>query len=149
VKQLDTDIEIDAAPARVWSVLSDLERYHEWNPFIVEAHGSVEEGARLRVRMAPPGGRAATLKPTVTAVESERVLEWWGHVGVRGVFDGRHRFELHPSNGGTRLTQSETFTGLLVPIFARSLDAHTAAGFGLMNTALKARAEQRSADGPR
>jgi hypothetical protein len=51
--------------------------------------------------------------------------------------------------GGTRLMQSEAFTSLLVPVFARSLDAHAAAGFGLMNAALKARAEQRSADGPR
>ena len=83
VKQLHAEIEIDGAPARAWSVLSDLERYHEWNPFIVEAHGSVDEGARLCVRLVPPGGRAASLKPTVTVVESERVLEWWGHVGVR------------------------------------------------------------------
>jgi hypothetical protein len=142
VKQLHTEIEIDAAPEHVWSVLCDLERYHEWNPFIVEASGRAEEGAKLRVKMSPPGGRGATLAPTVTAVTPGRVLEWWGHVGVRGVFDGRHRFELHPSGAGTRLVQTETFTGLLVGRFARSLDRHTAAGFDLMNEAIKARAER-------
>jgi hypothetical protein len=93
--------------------------------------------------MSPPGARGATLRPTVTAVTPRHVLEWWGHIGVRGVFDGRHRFELHPSGAGTRLTQSETFTGVLVPVFARSLYAHTAAGFELMNQAIKVRAEGR------
>jgi hypothetical protein len=83
------------------------------------------------------------MKPVLTEVAKARVLEWWGHLGVRGIFDGRHRFELHPENGATRLVQRETFTGALVPLMARSLDRGTAAGFALMNAALKARVEQR------
>ena len=39
------------------------------------------------------------------------------------------------------LIQQERFTGLLVPVFASSLDKHTLAGFHAMNAALKARAE--------
>jgi hypothetical protein len=141
MKRLHSEIEISATPGHVWTVLTDLARYREWNPFIVEAQGELEAGGRLRMKMSPPGARGVTLRPTVTAVTRERVLEWWGHVGMRGVFDGRHRFELHPSAAGTRLVQAEAFTGVLVPFFARSLDAHTAAGFALMNAALKARAE--------
>ena len=77
---------------------------------------------------------------------SGEVLEWWGHLGVRGLFDGRHRFELHAAGRGTRLVQSEIFTGVLVPLVARSLDRGTAAGFALMNSALKAHAENQPAD---
>ena len=40
----------------------------------------------------------------------------------------------------TRLIQKERFTGLLVGVFASSLDQHTLAGFHAMNAALKARA---------
>ena len=40
--------------------------------------------------------------------------------------------------------QNETFTGALVPLLARSLDRDTAAGFALMNAALKTRAEQHA-----
>ena len=86
------------------------------------------------------------MKPVLTEVANARVLEWWGHLGVRGIFDGRHRFELHPAGSGTRFVQSETFTGALVPLVARSLDRGTAAGFALMNSALKDRAEQQHAD---
>jgi len=39
------------------------------------------------------------------------------------LFDGEHSFTLEPlPAGGTRLTQAEQFSGLLVRPFARSLD---------------------------
>jgi hypothetical protein len=53
----------------------------------------------------------------------------------------RHRFELVPHGDGTRLLQTESFTGMLVPIDKKSLDTGTVAGFRAMNVALKARAE--------
>ncbi len=144
MKVLHREIEIDAPPDRVWAVLTDFDRSPEWNPFVTELDGVPEVGARLRVRLAPPGGRGITLKPRVTAVEEARTFEWLGRLLVPGIFDGRHRFELEPTPTGTRFTQHETFTGVLVPLLARSLDTHTVAGFDLMNAALKARVEQVS-----
>ena len=145
MKHLHTEILIEADPATVWSMLTDLEQYAGWNPFLVEASGVAEPGQKLRVTLSPPGGRPITLKPRVTEVVPGRVLEWWGHLGLRGIFDGRHRFEVHPSATGTRLVQRETFTGLLVPFLAKSLDGPTAEGFALMNDALRARAEGQHA----
>ncbi len=145
MKHMDSEIIINATPEEVWTVLVDLDRYQEWNPYLVKVVGTATEGSRLTVTFSPPGSRGATLKATVTESRSGEVLEWWGHVGFRGIFDGRHRFELRPDAGGTRLTQSETFTGVLVPLMARSLDRGTAAGFAVMNEALKARAEQQHA----
>jgi hypothetical protein len=142
MEQLRTEIEIDARPAAVWAVLVDLERHAEWNPFLVQASGEVREGERLRVRLSPPGGRAITMRPRVTVADEARTFEWLGHLGVRGLFDGRHRFDLEPlGDGRTRLVQSETFTGLLVPLLARFLEAKTRAGFVAMNEALRARVE--------
>ncbi len=141
--ELHTEIEIEAPPTTVWAVLTELDSYRDWNPFIVTATGSVTVGGRLTNRLQPPGGRAMTFKPTVTIVDEDSVFEWLGRLGFPGLFDGRHRFELHPTATGTRLVHSEYFSGLLVRVLRSSLDNETKAGFVAMNTALRATAEAR------
>ena len=140
--ELHTEIDIDAAPEVVWQVLTDLDRYRDWNPFIVSAEGRADVGERLTNRMQPPGGKGITFKPTVTVVEPAVTFEWLGRLGLPGIFDGRHRFDLAPSeNGGTFVTHSEQLDGILVRFMRKSLDTETMAGFEAMNAALKARVE--------
>jgi len=76
-----------------------------------------------------------TFRPRVTALEPEHMLEWSGTLGIQGLFDGRHTFILEPTEGGTTLTQTETFTGLLVPLTNKML-LRTKKGFENMNAAL-------------
>ncbi len=140
--ELHTEVEIAAPIDAVWETLTDLASYPDWNPFIVSAEGRVGEGERLTNRMQPPGGKAIAFKPTVTVVEPVTTLEWLGRLGLPGIFDGRHRFELAPcQNGGTLVTQSEQFDGVLVRFMRTSLDTRTMAGFVAMNMSLKARVE--------
>jgi hypothetical protein len=142
-KQLATQIDIDATPAQVWDVLSDLGAYQEWNPFIVRAEGRAETGDRLTLRMQQTTGRAVTLRPTVLEVQRGSRLRWLGRLGVAGVMDSDHSFTIEPrAGGGTRLRQDETFRGVLVPLLARSLDRGTLPAFHAMNEALKQRVEQ-------
>jgi len=144
---LHTEIEIDAAPEVVWQVLTDFERYTEWNPFMTSAAGRPEVGEKLVVRLEPPGGRPVVFKPQVTAVENSKVLEWLGILGFSGLFDGRHRFEMERSRvGTTKFAQSESFDGIFVGALRRSLDIKTKEGFEAMNVALKARAESTVPD---
>jgi len=140
--ELRTEVEIDAPVETVWTVLTDLDSYTHWNPFITDASGDVAVGEKLVNRLQPPGGKPMTFKPVVTAVEPARIFEWLGRPGVPGVFDGRHRFELEPTpSGGTRVAHSEQFRGVLVRLMRKSLDTQTLAGFEAMNTALKTQAE--------
>jgi hypothetical protein len=61
---------------------------------------------------------------------------------VPGVFDGEHTFSIEPlEDNRVRFIQREAFKGLLVPLFARSLETNTQQGFEEMNHALKERAE--------
>ncbi|MGI9613556.1 MAG: SRPBCC family protein [Acidimicrobiales bacterium] len=143
--ELQTQVEIEATPETVWNVLTDLDHYAEWNPFIVEASGVVAIGNELTNRMQPPGGKAMTIKPAVTALEPVQTFEWLGHLGFRGVFDGRHRFELRPTaTGGTRVLHTEQFQGVLVRFMRKTLDTQTHDGFEAMNAALKVRAEAQA-----
>ena len=54
---IETTESIDASPERVWQVLTDLESYPEWNPFIIEGSGEIHRGSRLKLRMQPPGAK--------------------------------------------------------------------------------------------
>lgn len=140
--ELHTQVEIAAPPRVVWKVLTDLEAYPLWNPFITEARGDIAVGARLTNRLQPPGGKAMTFRPVITAAEPAHTLEWLGRFGVPGVFDGRHRFELVATpSGGTRVVHTEHFRGALVRLMRTTLDTRTLDGFEAMNAALKIRAE--------
>ena len=148
-KRLTTHVDIQAGPDRVWAVLTDLAAYPEWNPFIVRAEGAVGPGRRLTLTMQPVGGRAMTLRPRLVDVAADRVLRWRGRLGLPGLVDAEHTFGLQPQSGGTRLVQSETFRGILVPFVAASLDRSTLPAFVAMNEALKRRAEEPAATGAR
>jgi hypothetical protein len=142
MKELHTEIEINAPQDRVWSLLTDFARFPEWNPFIREATGELRVGGKLRVRLQPPGGKGMVFKPTVLVRDDNRELRWLGKLAIPGLFDGEHIFAVEPMDGGrTRFVQREIFKGLLVPLFARMLDGSTRQGFEAMNRALKERAE--------
>ncbi len=142
MRELHTEIEIDAPPERVWEVLTAFDTYSEWNPFIRRLIGSPHEGERLEVRIEPPDGRGMTFRPTVIEATPNRELRWLGRFLVPGLFDGEHILRVEPRNGGSRFIQSEKFSGLLVPLLGGGL-AKTEEGFRRMNAALKERAERR------
>ena len=136
-----TQTTIDAPPERVWAVLTDFASYPQWNPFVKTIGGELKHGSRLAVRIAPAGGAGMAFTPVITELREHEVLEWLGHLLIPGIFDGRHRFELtRLPNGATSFTQSEHFTGILIP-FMPSMLKQTEHGFNALNEALKSRSE--------
>ena len=143
MKELRSEIEIQASAERVWQLLTDFPSFPQWNPFIRKASGNIQVGERLEVNIQPSGASGMTFRPTVLKAEPNRELRWLGHLLISGLFDGEHSFTIEPlGESRVRFTQREVFTGLLVPLFARGLDTDTRRGFEEMNQALKARAEQ-------
>jgi hypothetical protein len=142
MKDLRSEIEVEAPAERVWQVLTDFASFPQWNPFIRRASGEPKVGERLEVHIQPSGGRSMTFRPQVLKAEAPRELRWLGRLFLSRLFDGEHIFTIE-AIGPTRsrLVQREIFTGLLVPLFGRSLDRDTKRGFEEMNEALKARAE--------
>ena len=141
MKELRTQIEIEATPDRVWEILTDFAAYPEWNPFIQMIQGQAAAGSKLEVRIEPPSGRAMTFKPTVLEAAPRQELRWLGRVLVPGLFDGEHSLRIEPiGDSRVRFVQAERFSGVLVPLFGKSLEK-TQRGFTAMNEALKRRAE--------
>lgn len=144
-KELRSEIEIDAPSEKIWSILTDFDRFPDWNPFIRASSGRIEKNQRLSVTLHPSGGRTTAMRPSVLAVEPNRELRWIGHLGIPGLFDGQHIFELQPlGDARTMFVQREQFGGILLPFLTGMLRNETARGFGEMNQALKERAESKT-----
>jgi hypothetical protein len=133
-------VDIAATPDQVWEVLVDFASYGEWSNFR-SIEGDAREGARLTIRM--PG---MTFRPTVTAASPRERLEWSAKIVSPRFFLGQHRFTLTPANDGTtRVTNSETFSGVSVAPFRRLFaNSHSDNGYTGFNQALKARVEARA-----
>jgi hypothetical protein len=142
---ISTVVEIDAPPARVWSVLVDLPAYREWNPFIVEAGGKIAVGEDLSLRMTLPGWDPMSIAPRLLVVEPERELRWKGKLVLPWLFDGEHAFVLTPlENERTRVDHWERFGGLLLPIARGMVYEPTVKAFHDLNAALAKRAARES-----
>ena len=142
MKRIETAIEIAAPTATVWGELTAVAAYPTWNPFITMFAGELRVGTPVQVRIAPPGGRPMTFRPTITEAEEGTRLGWVGKLLMPGVFDGRHSFHLEViGRDRTRLTQAEAFSGFLVPFTGKTLEK-TRRGFEAMNEALRVRAER-------
>jgi hypothetical protein len=139
MKTVSATIEIAAPPLTVWAILTDLDSYHEWNPLFREASGEMTVGQRITLKTVhPANGRMMTIKPKITVAEPGAELRWVS--SLPGIISGEHSFVSSPVSGGTRLTQSESFRGLLVPLSGKTI-TRSQASFAALNEALKKRAE--------
>ena len=141
MKLLETEIQIKASPEKVWSILTNLEQYTDWNPFIKKVIGKPQVGEKLEVCISPPNGREMVFKPTVKSVIKNSEFSWLGRFLLPSIFDGKHIFTIYKNKNGCLLVQKEEFSGLLVPLMWNSLEKSTREGFERMNNALKQRAE--------
>lgn len=140
--ELNSEIEINASSETVWKLLTDTSRFPEWNRFIRRLSGEFKVGQKLIVFMQPSGGKGMEFKPAVVKVEPNRELRWLGHLILPGLFDGEHIFQIEAlDDKRVRFHQREIFSGILVPLLKKSLDADTRRGFNEMNQKLKELAE--------
>jgi hypothetical protein len=142
MKELRTEIEIQASPDKVWQALTNLANYPEWNPFIHHAIGTAKVGEKVDI-IVSSGSKEMTLHCTVVKVEPNKELRWKYHVILPGLFRGEHSFIIEPmENNKVRFVDREIFNGLLVSSQAKDIDTNSRQGFEAMDKALKIKAEQ-------
>lgn len=136
--ELEASIQIDAPPALVWDILTDVDGHADWNPFLVSMSGQLREGERLTNVMRQSNGKEMTFRPVVLSVRPEQELRWLGRLFLPRLFDGEHTFLLAPNNGGTHFIQKEAFRGIGLWFVDIEQFRHD---FEALNRALKQRAE--------
>ncbi|WP_428276100.1 SRPBCC domain-containing protein [Candidatus Palauibacter sp.] len=139
-------VEIDAPIERAWEVLTDFERYGEWNPFTPSVATDFEIGSpvELYVRMGP--WRLKQIE-RIEAVEPPHLIAWSTTMGHRFLICALREQRLEAvGNGRCRYRTTDDFSGLLIPLVMLLFGGFVRRGFNDVARELKARAETGSAE---
>lgn len=143
MQTIHNEIGIGAPAPIVWEIVSDLEGWARWNPFM-QARGKLAGGEKLLVIMAAPGGKKVSIEPRVVMVDDGREFRWKGRT-FGGLFRAEHGFRVTAEDvGRCRFEQFEMFSGLLAGAILSRQGKAIETGFQAMNRMLKREAEKRA-----
>ncbi|MEO8541821.1 MAG: SRPBCC family protein [bacterium] len=133
----ERSVEIDATPARVWSIMSDVEKWPEWTSSI--------ESVQLPVPLAL--GAAAVVKAKGTSKATWRVTEWnpgrnftWA-TSLRGAKTvGEHVIEGN-GEGKSRVILAIEVKGFMAGLFRPLISKVITTNLDLESAGLKRRSE--------
>jgi len=139
VKAYDATVEIQASPESIWAILIDGPGYQSWDSGMERVEGRIAPGEKITVRPSANPGRAFPVK--VTEFDPGRRMTWSGGMPL-GLFKGVRTFTLAPgTDGTTRFTMREEYTGPLLPMIWRSMP-DLGPSFRQFANGLKRRAER-------
>jgi uncharacterized protein YndB with AHSA1/START domain len=104
---------IQAPPAVIWSLLTDVERYLTWNSTLISIEGSIRPGGSIQLTSKLDSKRTFTLK--IKDFQDPTRLVWGDAMGTRV-----YLLEDQEASG-TRFTMTETIGGPLFPLFASQI----------------------------
>lgn len=134
-------IQINAPIDFVWEILTDIEKYGEWNPFTSRARTDFKIGSpvRLLVRMGPTKFK---ITETLCAFEKPRLLAWSRAFGTSWLLFAVREQHLEPTSSTSCGYHNVTLlSGLLSPIISLLFGGYMRRGFGDVGVGLKLRAE--------
>ena len=137
---ISTELVLPTSPEQSWSVLTDFEQYPKWNPYLTRVEGKLRAGERVSFTLVDENfPEPLDLTAQLGEVLPDLRFYWVGRIGVQGLFDTRHVFELLPrEDGGTDLHHYEEFRGIIPALLpnTRQRKAKTRRAFESMNQAL-------------
>lgn len=134
-------ITINAPLDCVWSILVDLERYHEWNTFVPVMQSSFQVGSLLTMQVRMNKRLKVKSVETITAIEPPHMLSWKTRSPAWLLRGERFQTLTAIDANTTRYWTREAFTGLLAPVLKITLGKDLQRGFNAVAENLKARAE--------
>ncbi len=137
---IDETIEIDAPAAKVWEVLTDFERYGEWNTFCYEASSTLEPGSTIDMRVQLGGNRRPQREWIRTHTPGVEFSYTMKPVPLGALHSLRSHTVVPLGPDRCRYESRFTLAGWLSPVVALTLGKHLRAGFGAMTRGVGERA---------
>lgn len=120
---------IEAPVGFVWKVLTDVEKYGEWNPFTPQARTDFTIGspAHLLVRM---GKAKMQITETVCAFECPHLIAWQKTFGARWLLHAVREQHLETVSETTcQYHNTDRLTGMLAPLVFLCFGGYMRRGF--------------------
>ncbi len=133
------EIDVAAPPDVVWEVLTDFDRWQEWNPGVksMSFDGPLAPGAMFRWKAGP-----GTIVSTVEEIDRPRYIRWRGRtLSIAAV----HEWRFEGRDGGTHVETDESFSGMLARLLRGSLQKQLDRALEEGLEHLKREAERRAA----
>jgi uncharacterized protein YndB with AHSA1/START domain len=136
-----SEIDVSAPPEVVWDVLTQFERWPQWNPEVksMSFEGPLAADSEFRWKAGP-----GTIISTLEQVEPPRFIRWRGRtLSVKAT----HEWRLEPSGAGTHVETEESFAGVLARLlkgqFQKTLDKSLSEGLEHLKREAERRAQQQ------
>ncbi|HKV86414.1 MAG TPA: SRPBCC domain-containing protein [Candidatus Dormibacteraeota bacterium] len=119
MKYFEARSSIKSSPQNVWRVLTDGERFPQWDSGIERFEGKIAQGGTVKLYVKVNPGRAFPLK--VTELTANRRMVFSGGMPL-GLFKGVRTYTLEPgAAGGTDFHMREEYTGPLLGMMWKSI----------------------------
>ena len=100
---------INASPETVWAILTNADKYPEWNRTIFSIDGQIKKGEKIRLKSTLDPKRTFKLK-VKEYVKNEKLV--WGDAM------GKRTYTITKNEEGVLFSMSEKIGGPMFPLFA-------------------------------
>ncbi len=135
MKSCHSNIIINKPIDQVWAVLTDFDRYLEWNPLVGKIRGTMAEGKMVLAHIIP---LKSHFPLRIISYKPQQEIVWQGAVINPSILVGEHYYYLkNIGNGQTELQHGENFTGWLSKMMPQAILSRMQDSYEYHNQKLK------------
>lgn len=142
-------VEIDAPQSLVWSVLTDYEKYPEWNPYTVKVETTLELGTPIVLYLPDPAKPGEIFRNVewLSVIDAPHHLQYNTGSEIPGIHAIRDQWVEDLGYGRSSYRTTDVFAGDIAQLVFDMQGEWVRNGFNAVACALKARAEHLRGEG--
>lgn len=130
------EIIIAATPEKVWQILTNIQRWEEWNERIKKPKLEVELAVGNSFTWKTNGSK---INSTIHTVSPNKIFGWKGKTfGASAI----HNWYLEPTDNGTKVRVEESLEGWIINLMKKKMNEKLVADMGYWLEQLKTESEK-------